>query len=256
MPGWLEWLLLGLFAWLLASVALSLVLARVIGAVRIEQPEEVVPAEPLEIGELDRAGQEAPRIAGGRLRILLVDDDPLLRLLLRTTLTTDEFEVQEAASAEQAADIARFWRPTLVLLDVGLPGLDGLAFCAELKRRPVYDSPVVILLTGEDASKEQAKAAGADAILRKPFSPLELVGLIDRLTSVEEGLLIERAEAGGGGEQLIVYARDLASNAMRSSSRRRSTAACSTTPGSSTASFCTTSERSGCPIASSTSPSR
>ncbi len=210
MPGWLEWLLLGLFAWLLASVALSLVLARVIGAVRIEQPEEVVPAEPLEIGELDRAGQEAPRIAGGRLRILLVDDDPLLRLLLRTTLTTDEFEVQEAASAEQAADIARFWRPTLVLLDVGLPGLDGLAFCAELKRKPVYSSPVVILLTGEDASREQARAAGADAILRKPFSPLELVGLIDRLTSVEEGLLIERAEAGGGGEQLIVYARDLA----------------------------------------------
>src|SRR5882762_6709162 len=53
-----------------------------------------------------------------RRRILVVDDDPSLRLLLRETLAADEFELEEASSAEEARDIARFWQPSVVLLDV------------------------------------------------------------------------------------------------------------------------------------------
>ena len=57
----------------------------------------------------------AEAAAPARRRILVVDDDPALRLLLRATLAADEFELQEVASAEEASDTARFWRPSVVL---------------------------------------------------------------------------------------------------------------------------------------------
>ena len=139
--------------------------------------------------------------------MLLVDDDAGLRLLLRTTLAADECLVEEAATAEEAAELARFWRPSLVVLDVGLPGMSGLEFCRELKKRSVYDSPRVILLTGAETSAEEARAAGADSLLRKPFSPLDLLSAIDRLL---EGKAEEvRFEDAASSDQLLVYARDL-----------------------------------------------
>jgi len=151
-------------------------------------------------------------LAGGgldsqRRRILVVDDDPSLRLLLRTTLPADEFELEEVASAEEAGEAARFWRPSVVLLDVTLPGMDGLAFCAQLTRGSVYGRPTVILLTGADLTDGDARAAGAHAILRKPFSPLELIRLIDELNEATSELVVGRAETDA--EQLLVYARDL-----------------------------------------------
>jgi response regulator RpfG family c-di-GMP phosphodiesterase len=142
-------------------------------------------------------------------RILIVDDDAGLRLLLRTTLTADELEVAEAEDAQRASDLARFWRPTVVLLDVAMPGIDGLSFCSELKRRPAFGAPAVVLLTGTELAEQEAASAGADALLRKPFSPLELMALIDRLTSAED---VERRTRTGveANDQLLLYARDLA----------------------------------------------
>src|SRR5512132_3215933 len=81
--------------------------------------------------------------SSSRRRILVVDDDPSLRLLLRETLAADEFELEETASAEEAREVARFWRPAVVLLDVQLPGLDGLSFCRPLTAA-ADDPPVVI----------------------------------------------------------------------------------------------------------------
>ena len=142
-----------------------------------------------------------------RRRILVVDDDPSLRLLLRTTLAADEFELEEVASAEEAAEAARFWRPSVVLLDVTLPGMDGLAFSGQLTRQPAYGNPTVILLTGAELTNSEARAAGAHAILRKPFSPLELIRLIDEVEEPAEELLVGETEPDA--EQLLVYARDL-----------------------------------------------
>jgi response regulator RpfG family c-di-GMP phosphodiesterase len=141
------------------------------------------------------------------VRILVVDDDPALRILLRTTLSGDEFDVEEASSVEGASELARFWKPTIVVLDVGLPGLSGLAWCRELKQNGSSDSPTVILLTGAETSAEEARLAGADALLRKPFSPLDLVDLIDR-HAASKPLSAEDAERVGS-DQLLVYARDL-----------------------------------------------
>ena len=141
-----------------------------------------------------------------RRRILVVDDDPSLRLLLRTTLAADEFEVEEAASAEQAAEAARFRRPSVVLLDVTLPGMDGLGFCRRLTQGSTYGQPTVILLTGASLENADARAAGAHAILRKPFSPLELITLIDELDEAPKELVVGDDQ---DAEQLLVYARDL-----------------------------------------------
>jgi response regulator RpfG family c-di-GMP phosphodiesterase len=142
-----------------------------------------------------------------RRRILVVDDDPSLRLLLRTTLAADEFELEEVASAEEAGEAARFWRPSVVLLDVTLPGMDGLAFSRQLTQQTVYGHPTVILLTGADVTTSEGLAAGAHAVLRKPFSPLELIRLIDQAEERPQELQVGETEPNA--EQLLVYARDL-----------------------------------------------
>ncbi len=142
----------------------------------------------------------------GRRRILVVDDDPSLRLLLRETLAADEFEIEEVASAEEAREVARFWRPAVVLLDVQLPELDGLSFCRQLTAAR-DDPPAVILLTGTATPAADAQKAGARAILHKPFSPLDLIALIDELDETPTERLVSRSE--GDAEQLLIYARDL-----------------------------------------------
>src|SRR2546421_10006963 len=88
------------------------------------------------LAESTTEGNGAPR-----QRILVVDDDPSLRLLLRATLAANEFEVEEVASAEEAAEAARFRRPSVGLLDVTLPWMDGLAVCKRLTQPASYGQP-------------------------------------------------------------------------------------------------------------------
>ena len=155
---------------------------------------------------------------GSRRRILVVDDDPTLRLLLRVTLAADEFEIEEVASAEEAREVARFWRPAVVLLDVQLPGLDGLSFCRQLTAGR-DNPPAVILLTGTATPPAEAQKVGARAILHKPFSPLDLIALIDGLDEMPTERLVSRSE--GDAEQLLVYARDLSRIVEVERSQRR-----------------------------------
>jgi ribonuclease P protein subunit RPR2 len=154
----------------------------------------------------------------GRERILLVDDDPGLRLLLRTTLAADEYAIEEAGSAEEGAELARFWHPALVVLDVNLPGKSGLEFCEELKERRTFESPHIVLLTGGTTSNGEAHAAGADVLLRKPFSPLDLMGAIDSALQ-DEVALSTGTEAGA--DQLLTYARDLRETVQTERAQRR-----------------------------------
>jgi response regulator RpfG family c-di-GMP phosphodiesterase len=149
----------------------------------------------------------ADLLPSARRRILVVDDDPTLRLLLRETLAADEFELEEVASAEEAQDVARFWRPSVVLLDVSLPGLDGLSFCRQLTKGDPESEPMVILLTGSGMTQVEARSAGARALLRKPFSPLDLIGLLDHLGNGSTEFPFEQSE--GDAAQLLIYARDL-----------------------------------------------
>ncbi len=202
MPGWAVWVMVGVLGWIIL-VVLSL---RVLGLGRAYDESSAREAH-----ELIRTAQPEqpvePVVVPERRRILVVDDDAGLRLLLRTTLTADEFAVEEAVSAEEAAEVGRFWSPAVVILDVGLPGVDGFTFCRELKQNPAYGAPLVVLLTGQDTTPEEVRAAGPDAVMRKPFSPLELIRLLDRVGEPAPALEAEPAEADA--EQLLIYARDL-----------------------------------------------
>ena len=203
--GWLYWLLLVVGAWFALAAVVTLALGR---STRLfESEERRLQSAPGAAGVRTARRQRPRPDPGGRRRILIVDDDPSLRLLLRTTFDAGEFAVEEADSAETASDVARFWRPAAVVLDIQLPGKDGIAFCRELKRE-AEDPPVVVLLTGAENGEAEARAAGADGILRKPFSPLELLGLLDRLTGEGRQLAVEAPRRTD--EQIVLYARDLA----------------------------------------------
>jgi ribonuclease P protein subunit RPR2 len=143
------------------------------------------------------------------LRLLVVDDDPSLRILLRTTFEVVDIEVEEAASADFARERIAAHVPDVVVLDVSMPGTDGLTFCRQLKADAATKHIGVVLLTGSDGGTETAaQRCGADAFLRKPFSPLELLNLVERIAGgLYEGPF--RSAAGPPEEQLILYAQDL-----------------------------------------------
>ena len=142
------------------------------------------------------------------LRLLVVDDDPALRILLRTTFEVVDIEVEEADSAEEAQEKIATRSPDVVVLDVGMPGMDGLTFCRKLKFDPVTADIGVVLLTGSDRTEYAAEACGADAFLRKPFSPLELLNVVERIAGgLYEGPY--RTSTGPPEEQLILYAQDM-----------------------------------------------
>lgn len=115
-------------------------------------------------------------------KLLIADDDPSIRLLVKATLASEPYEVLEAASGDAALGLARKERPGLVVLDVRMPGLDGLAVCRLIKRDPDLHGVAVIMLTSarELTDRKAGEAAGADYYLTKPFSPIELLGAIDR----------------------------------------------------------------------------
>ena len=116
--------------------------------------------------------------------LLVVDDDPFIRKLVTTTLEdVSQFTLLEAADGVEALELADRERPAVVLLDVEMPRLDGLGVCRALRANPATrDATIVILTAGHgDQVEAQAEQAGADLFLTKPFSPLELLRLVDRL---------------------------------------------------------------------------
>jgi response regulator RpfG family c-di-GMP phosphodiesterase len=144
------------------------------------------------------------------MRILLVDDDANLRTLLRTTFEVFDIDVEEAESAAAAERCVREFQPDVVVLDVRMPGMDGLEFCRRLKADPANDGLGVVLLTGSDGgTREAASEAGADVFLRKPFSPLQLLAAVERLAGQKYGIPFRAARTDEPEEQLLLYARDL-----------------------------------------------
>ena len=112
---------------------------------------------------------------GMRLRVLVVDDDPTVRGVLTTLLGFEGVDVTTAEDGPTAIAAAERLRPDVVLLDVNLPGQDGFAVCRELKLRAAGERIVMVTGRAEHEDELAGFAAGADAFLRKPFSPLELI---------------------------------------------------------------------------------
>ena len=146
------------------------------------------------------------------LRILLVDDDPALRTLLKTTFEVADVAVVEAEDAATARRKIRSARPDVIVLDVNMPGTTGLELCAELKAAPATrDIPIVLLTGSEGGTEAAAKKAGANAFVRKPFSPLELLAVAERLAGGVAGIPFRATKKNtrGPDEELLLYARDL-----------------------------------------------
>jgi DNA-binding response OmpR family regulator len=113
----------------------------------------------------------------GRLRALVVDDEPGLVEIVSAYLSREGFEVDAAADGRQAIELARRTAPEVIVLDLGLPGIDGLEACRQI--RSFSDAYIVILTArAEEHEKIAGLSTGADDYLTKPFSPGELVARI------------------------------------------------------------------------------
>ena len=118
-------------------------------------------------------------------RILIVEDHADIRRLVRMTLEFEDCTIFEAPDAATGWEMARAINPDLVLLDVMMPGsLNGLDLCHAIKGHPKLGAvPVVILSArGGSADREAGLAAGANAYLVKPFSPMQLLELLQQFT--------------------------------------------------------------------------
>ena len=117
-------------------------------------------------------------------RVLIVEDQPDIRKLIRMTLEFEDYEIHEASDGAFGLRLAQAVHPDLILLDVMMPGeMDGLQVCQALKSNPAMVSVKIVLLTarGQARDREAGGRAGADEYLVKPFSPLQLIDTIERL---------------------------------------------------------------------------
>ena len=110
-------------------------------------------------------------------RILVVDDEPQIRRIMRTTLTGAGYEVDDAKTGEEALEKLRDYHPDLVLLDMNMPGMGGLAACREI-RAGAGVAIIMLTVRNIEADKVEALDAGADDFVTKPFSTPELLARI------------------------------------------------------------------------------
>ncbi|HTX46545.1 MAG TPA: response regulator [Solirubrobacteraceae bacterium] len=119
--------------------------------------------------------------------VLLADDHPTMRLLVRRSLEEAGYDVIEAVDGLQAFELAIEHRPTLIFLDWQMPGLTGLDVCKRLRVLPEFASTAVIMMTGfaELAMIQIARDAGADDVLVKPVEPQVLLACTERVLQPE-----------------------------------------------------------------------
>lgn len=110
-------------------------------------------------------------------RILIADDEPQITRVLRRSLTSHGYDIRSAADGESALETFGDWHPDLVITDLSMPNMDGLALCRQLRR--LSSVPVIVLsVKGEEQTKVEALDAGADDYVTKPFGMDELLARI------------------------------------------------------------------------------
>src|SRR5919197_2848080 len=114
--------------------------------------------------------------------VLIADDDPDGRQLVAVTLDSSTYSILEAEDGDQAWELIVRYRPTVAVLDVGMPGKGGLDLAEAIRTDPTLAGMKVILLTAFSGEQnvEAGMRAGADYYLAKPFSPLQLMTLVDQ----------------------------------------------------------------------------
>jgi two-component system KDP operon response regulator KdpE len=140
-------------------------------------------------------------MTGDAAAILIVEDEPPIRRLLRATLGAHDYRVLEAETGAMALSALRHHRPDLVLLDLGLPDIDGLALIGKI--RELGPVPIVVLSSrGDEAAKVSALDAGADDYVTKPFGADELLARIR--AALRHRLQQQGADRGFASDDLTV----------------------------------------------------
>jgi DNA-binding response OmpR family regulator len=117
--------------------------------------------------------------------VLVADDDEDILLLVTTRLKRDGFEIVQASNGDEALAVARERRPDLAVLDIGMPGLDGVEVLEQIRADDDLRAMKVLLLTAkaQESDVRRGFAAGADAYVKKPFSPADLSARVRELLS-------------------------------------------------------------------------
>jgi DNA-binding response OmpR family regulator len=120
-------------------------------------------------------------------RILICDDDEDIASAVRINLELEGYEVLEARDGYEVLDVARRLQPELVVLDLVMPGLDGIEVCRQLKADPRTSDAAVVFLTARSATRDEALGllAGADDYMVKPFHPADLVARVHGLLGAD-----------------------------------------------------------------------
>jgi two-component system, OmpR family, KDP operon response regulator KdpE len=117
---------------------------------------------------------------GEHRRILVVDDEQQITRVLRTTLSAQGYDIRVANDGEMALELMKNWTPHVMITDLAMPNLDGVALCQQVRR--MSQLPIIVLsVRGQDRSKVEALDAGADDYVTKPFSMNELLARIRAL---------------------------------------------------------------------------
>jgi two-component system, OmpR family, KDP operon response regulator KdpE len=123
---------------------------------------------------------ERDTAASDRRRILVVDDEPQITRVLRTTLSSHGYTIHTASDGDEALEVMREWTPDLVVTDLAMPNLGGLELCRRIRSNSTV--PIIVLsVRGEEKTKIEALDAGADDYVTKPFAPNELLARVRAL---------------------------------------------------------------------------
>ncbi|KIL42010.1 histidine kinase [Gordoniibacillus kamchatkensis] len=118
-------------------------------------------------------------------KILIADDESVLRMLIRDTLEDEGHEIEEASDGAEALEMLAEREYDLLVLDYMMPRMTGIEVIAELARRSEPGRMKILMLTAksQQSDQEQIRASGADAFMAKPFSPAELARLVEEMCS-------------------------------------------------------------------------
>jgi DNA-binding response OmpR family regulator len=126
------------------------------------------------------------RVAQGLGRVLVVDDDEVIRQLIAVNLTLEGFDVATAVDGQDCLDKVAAINPDVITLDVMMPRLDGWVTAMELRKNPETSHVKVVLITAraQDDDRGRGEQIGVDAYLTKPFDPTEMIRIVRQLAGV------------------------------------------------------------------------
>jgi len=141
--------------------------------------------------KLNSSPRRSSETGEGRAKILIADDDPIVHLLCRHQLERAGYQVFEATNGHEAIEVAQRELPDVIIMDIMMPQMDGLAAIRGLKKAPSGKATPIIVVTASplyELSRKESDRAGAAVFMTKPFSPAHLLEQVRELLTEESRL--------------------------------------------------------------------